>query len=1235
MTHDASSPERLRPDRFRILRPIGSGGMGVVYEALDRRTNRPVAIKELPTLVADRLYRFKQEFRTLKDVHHPNLVSLYELYEDGGRWFYTMELVAGNDFVSAVRGQPAPGGSPGEATFAGAPPRLLRTDATQVPAYLQAGALERLRGATLQLTCGLEAIHRAGKLHRDIKPSNVLIDRSARVVILDFGLATELAGEHAASFVGTPSYIAPEVIDGVRCAANDWYSVGVMLFVAATGRTPFHDDASWVRSLMARLARPAPAPSEFAPQTPKWLDRLCLGLLDANPETRWNATHIRNLLTPSTSQELIVGPHTGSFEIHTHPETGPVRVRSVAERAQFVGRQSELGSLGELLSGGSGARVAWVHGPDGLGKSRLLERFTDGHRTAPGAILTTRVNPEEHVPFKALDGIIDALSRHIDEQFRLDDTVFDERLAASRLFPVLNPETSAPRLNPVVGDGAEARRAGFAAVRSLMARVARRLPVAVIIDDWHLADRDSRDLMTFVLTGANPPPLLLVLASTQAPDVGTFGRRLMGAHSVAFLGLELGPLDPQESGELATLLSRGHQTPDAMAAYIAAESGGVPWVIEELVVGLDSSDSNQPTPESSLEDVIGRRIARLPLTTRRLLETVAVAQPIASTLAMSISQSRRAELRALCSELLLRVDSDGETVSTYHPRVREICLGSVGPDTAVGVHLAAAESLIAGPNAAPDQVARHLELAGEDLRAAQYLLACAEKAERQLAFEFAATLCERAVARTPDNDGRRAHRMRQWGTALIRAGSGVRGARVLIAAAAGLPESDRHEVLVDAAVQLVAGGAPDEGLTIAKAALGRFSYRVPSRGTSLAHLTWGRARMRFLRPPAPGEVTVAAPQTRARLDALWRLGTTLSVLDVPTGAALATAHNEAAFREGGPLEVSRALSMEGILTGILEPVRGAEMLQRALEVAQGLKDGYAQSLAEFGLAVLSFNAGDLGGALTAASTAEARLRRHAPASTWEIHNCQALQLQLLYYLGRVDQLANESERLLHGADLHENLYSQACFQSGWAVQPLLASDRPARAHEMLDASDVAVSGQSYVFQALFKVIGRTSLAIYEDDGPLAHSIITGAWKSLERTRVIAWPFLRDAMLELRGRAALSAALGSGDHRLLGAARGEASRLLTQGRDPWRRALAGFLRAGALLAQGEDENACAELLRAEQAADDARMKTHVFVARWVRGKMSLDAELQQASWQALRNLGVASPAQYARLLLPWG
>src|SRR5207247_1633534 len=205
--------------RFVVKERLGAGGYGVVYRAVDRERNIPVALKTLRHVAAKALVRFKQEFRALADVSpHPNLVTLYELSSHEEQWFFTMELVDGVNFLWYVRGDTYP--NEGESTSglsslsspglydASEPARADTSAKKAVPA----GALnlERLRHAMPQLAEGVLALHGAGKLHRDIKPLNVLVTREGRVVLLDFGLVTELVPERTQTMdaAGTPGDIS-------------------------------------------------------------------------------------------------------------------------------------------------------------------------------------------------------------------------------------------------------------------------------------------------------------------------------------------------------------------------------------------------------------------------------------------------------------------------------------------------------------------------------------------------------------------------------------------------------------------------------------------------------------------------------------------------------------------------------------------------------------------------------------------------------------------------------------------------------------------------------------------------------------------------------------------------------------------------------------------------------------------------------------------------------------------
>src|ERR1700687_3730832 len=281
-------------DRFKIRRRLGSGGMGIVYEAHDRETDKVLALKALTRTEAADIFRFKREFRALADVSHPNLASLYEFMSDGEFWFFTMELVRGVTFIEYVR----PGfralrrQNSGTATLLKSTERsesddheaetveleVLHLDSATSPSAARSAPsrpdnskvdLPRVRSALRQLAEGLHGLHETGKLHRDIKPSNVLVTREGRVVILDFGLVAEVEGKSAhdsLSFVGTPDFMSPE--QGAQLPvtkASDWYSVGVMLFQALTGRLPF--TGKYFEVIMDKQSIDPPAPAALEPGT--------------------------------------------------------------------------------------------------------------------------------------------------------------------------------------------------------------------------------------------------------------------------------------------------------------------------------------------------------------------------------------------------------------------------------------------------------------------------------------------------------------------------------------------------------------------------------------------------------------------------------------------------------------------------------------------------------------------------------------------------------------------------------------------------------------------------------------------------------------------------------------------------------------------------------------------------------------------------------------------------------
>jgi len=209
-TRERFSPGELLASRFRIIAPLGRGGMGEVYRADDVKLGQPVALKFLPATLErdqDRLQRLYGEVRLGRQVSHPNVCRLYDIVEWEGSHFISMEYIDGEDLGSLIR---------------------------RIGKLPQEKALE----LTQDICAGLVAAHGLGVIHRDLKPANIMIDGRGRARITDFGLAgmeTELAGRREVT--GTPAYMAPEQLRGEPATVrSDIYALGLIMFEMFSGK---------------------------------------------------------------------------------------------------------------------------------------------------------------------------------------------------------------------------------------------------------------------------------------------------------------------------------------------------------------------------------------------------------------------------------------------------------------------------------------------------------------------------------------------------------------------------------------------------------------------------------------------------------------------------------------------------------------------------------------------------------------------------------------------------------------------------------------------------------------------------------------------------------------------------------------------------------------------------------------------------------------------------------------
>jgi len=255
------SPGALFAGRYQIIEDLGQGGMGHVFKALDARTGEKIAVKVLRAgLEADgrTLERFSHELTAARRISHRNVCRMFDLGEDGGRLYITMEFVPGEDLKSILRMMGAM--SPAQAV-----------------------------GLAVQICDGLEEAHRLGVVHRDLKPANILVDKEGHARIMDFGIARSARSRgitDTGTMVGTPDYMSPEQTEGRDVdARSDLYSMGVMLFEMATGRLPFEGDTALAVAMKHKTERP-PDPKSFSPGLPGDLSKVILKCLEKDRSRR-------------------------------------------------------------------------------------------------------------------------------------------------------------------------------------------------------------------------------------------------------------------------------------------------------------------------------------------------------------------------------------------------------------------------------------------------------------------------------------------------------------------------------------------------------------------------------------------------------------------------------------------------------------------------------------------------------------------------------------------------------------------------------------------------------------------------------------------------------------------------------------------------------------------------------------------------------------------------------------
>ncbi|MBX3188973.1 MAG: protein kinase [Labilithrix sp.] len=1185
----AAQPRRRRAvgdvvaERFDLLEELGEGGFGVVFRARDRLLEIDVAVKFLSATDSRALVLFKNEFRTLTRLAHPNLVRLHELFADDEGWFFSMELLHGTDALTWARERVREGAVPYDE--------------------------ERVRALLAGLVDALCFLHRTGRVHRDVKPSNVRVEPDGRVVLLDFGLARGIDdGFDWATAAGTPRYMAPEQAAGERAGfAADWFSVGVVLHEVLAGREHASDAApDDVRALLARLLDRDPA---LRPRD----DEL---LAFAGPK--------RAVERDDAAQTPFVGRSEHLRALHAAFD-GAARALSIATIHGVSGMgKSEL--LARFLEEIRERR------PEAI----VLEARCLDQESVPFKAIDPIV---DDVAQRLLgEGAHASLAP-------LAPLAPESAAALVQVFPVLGilPAIAQAALDTMTtrGDGVAplVRERAFLALGELLRAVSRRGPVIVAIDDLQWGDADSGALIASLVASVARAPILFVLSYRRdevertpwlAHLLATLASAGVDVHDVAVDALAQGEADALARAILA-LHGRDRAVDEGRWSTAYAESGGVPFFLSEIVHASVGGEA------AHLASLLSARVDRLSSGSRRLIETLAVSAAATdrriAVQAAQLDGDDPTVVQELVRARLVRVRG-GRAIELFHDRVRDAVNVNISADARRSVHLRLAHALASTGVADDEVLAAHYRGGGDEPRAIEHQIRAAEVARRALGFERAIALYEDLVARLPAGDARRGAILTQCAEALGCGARHVDAAR-LYADAAAL-ETDAARALrmrLERTEHLLVSGRFAEGLAEARAVLAALDIRFPRSKLELLVRTAKLTRELERRDDA-FVIRDAIDQAAAlRVDACAALALTFTFAEPLVAFYFRKQSIVGALDLGEPARIIAALALEFGLSssrdGELAPrirrahARAAELLPLApqsrlfYEMGVGMTllghGRYAEALPRFA---------NVDRLLTGESARDVRLA--AVARSWHT--------VLHVFLGRYRDVPRVVEEQLRAARARRDDLSLELIGGLCGHVPALIDDAPERA-----STGEGLEGAGSI-SAPTRYRASIEIALYRDEAIDDAAVGgSGAFAATFLRSPLLWTqrFFRAEWLFARGRAlvAASATRRSPSGRLRARAEGRAvARALATTGTPPGAAYATLLDA--LLSSGES---CVErLVEAERRFDAISMRALAAAARRRRGEILAGDEgaaLVTSADRALADEGVRHPRRFARMLAP--
>ncbi len=756
-----AQPGSVLNGRYTVVRAIAHGGMGWVYDVKDAlHPERAVALKVVRGLSGSpaRLSLFKAEFSTMAKLEHPNVARVYDFEElqGGNDFLMTMERVDGEPLHRALRD----------------------TKAWQI-----------VLPHVVQVCRALSYVHSRRIVHFDLKPANILVDASGSVRVVDFGIAGAEPASHQGGIMGTPQYMAPELLLGTGSADHraDLYALGITLFELLTGDVPCPTRDVWA---LARWLNEGGVRVEPQANIPAWLAAVIERLCAADPADRYpNANGVIHAMNAG-----------GGFSHEL--ETAETR-QSYVMSPRFSGRDQELSRVMDFIThrlrGRGDQAMLMLSGLSGIGKSRLMK---EARRTAQLQRLVFleascyEMNLVEYgplaevlhqlVPLVETLGGIGIVQRALPALVKLAP-----RLANGRSYepsPALNAESERAHLLETTAD--------------FLLEAARVVPFVIYMNDLQWSGRGPAELLAYVARrimddqAQGEAPKLALIGSFRSDEVE--GRALEDLLKVLHkrgiaLEIELRPLSRGDITAVVSSMLGIDDVPDAFLSRISEETAGNPFFVQEVMrvlfengsVFLDhgrwtTHDSvGQLQLPASMADVFRRRFNLLTSDEQDLVTLLAVhGRPLSVERMSEILGKTGERISALRDlekkQIVIRQAGQGLAYNVAHDRMRETVYRDL-PETdrrrwhrRIGEMLELSAGALDDSDKPLDDLARHFNEANVDDKACAYSLSAGKRAFAHFSNEAAAEHFANAIRLMAPADPRHAETTESRADALAR-----------------------------------------------------------------------------------------------------------------------------------------------------------------------------------------------------------------------------------------------------------------------------------------------------------------------------------------------------------------------------------------------------------------------------------------------------------------------------------